>query len=471
MPRRKIRLLAPDRLVEAGLDEIRSEMSIPEGFSPIVIDELASLEPRFPDLDLTDIPLITVDPPASRDLDQAFHLEQVRGGYRVTYAIADVAAFVNPGGAIDVEAHSRGQTFYGPDVRTPLYPTELSEAQASLLANQTRPALVWRIDLDRHGEIIDGHVQRAMVRSQAQFTYEDIQNQLESGSGSTSVQLLSEIGRLRQMIEVKRGAVTLDIPEQQVFRRKGGWNLSYRTPLAVEGWNAQLSLLTGIFAAKLMVGAGVGILRTLPPADPARMNRLRRVAKGLHIAWPDDVAYPDLIRSLDADLATHSAFLSEATGLFAGAGYQALTGDDVPEPHAALAAVYAHTTAPLRRLVDRYAGEACLAIVEGREPPAWVSESLSDLPKIMARSWTRAGQYEAACVNLVEAALLTDRIGEVFTGVVVELDQGAAIGEVQLREPAVLARVDGDGLDLGEEIMVRVAEASVAGRRVRFDQT
>lgn len=467
---RRIRLLASDQLVEAGLDEIRAEMSIPTGFSPLVMDEIASIEPRFPDHDLTDIPLITIDPPASRDLDQAFHLEQVRGGYRVSYAIADVAAFVNPGGAIDVEAHSRGQTFYGPDVRTPLYPTELSEVGASLRANQTRPALVWRIDLDHHGEIIDGQVERGMVRSRAQFAYQDIQDQLESGSGSTSMRLLPEIGRLRQIIEVERGAVTLDIPEQEVFRRNGGWDLNYRTPLAVEGWNAQLSLLTGFFAAQLMVGAGVGILRTLPPVDPGRTDRLRRVAKGLHIAWPDDVAYPDLIRSLDAHLVSHSAFLAEATGLFAGAGYQALTGDDLPEPHAALAAVYAHTTAPLRRLVDRYAGEACLAIVEGREPPEWVSESLPDLPPIMARSSTRAGQYEAACVNLVEAALLADRIGEIFTGVVVEVDESGPSGEVQLRDPAVLAQVDGDGLDLGEEILVKVAEATVAERRVRFAQ-
>jgi exoribonuclease R len=356
----------------------------------MVMDELASLDPRFPDLDLTEIPLITVDPPTSKDLDQAFHLEQVRGGYRVTYAIADVAAFVNPGGAIDVEGHSRGQTFYGPDLRTPLYPTELSEVRASLRADQTRPALVWRIDLDRQGEIIDGQIKRGMVRSRAQFAYQDIQDQLESGSGSPSVQLLPEVGRLRQIIEVERGAVTLNIPEQEVFRRDGGWDLNYRTPFAVEGWNAQLSLLTGFFAAKLMVGAGVGILRTLPPADPARTDRLRRVAQGLHIAWPDDLPYPDLIRSLDPDLASHSAFLAEATGLFSGAGYQPLTGDDMPEPHAALAAVYAHTTAPLRRLVDRYSGEVCLAIVEGREPP--------DGRKVMAARM-RPGRPSATCVD------------------------------------------------------------------------
>lgn len=88
----------------------------------------------------------------------------------------------------------------------------------------------------------------------------------------------------------------------------------------------------------------------------------------------------------------------------------------------------------------------------------------------MARSGTVAGQYEAACVNLVEAALLSGRIGEVFAGVVVEVDEGKPRGEVQLRRPAVLAQVDGEDLDLGEELIVKVTEASVKERKVRFSQ-
>lgn len=470
VPMRRLRLVASDEVVEAGLEQIRAEMSIPSGFDDGVMAEVAATQPDFPELDLTAIPFITIDPPGSRDLDQALHLEQTRRGYRVSYAIADVATFVVPGGAVDTEAHLRGQTFYGPDVRTPLYPPELSEMRASLLPDETRPALVWQIELDEHGEITSGTVKRAMVRSRAQLTYDEVQGQLESGAGDTSLRLLAEVGRLRQMLEVERGAVTLDIPEQQIYRRDGGWDLSYRMPLPVEGWNAQLSILTGVFSARTMAEAGVGILRTLPEADPVRLERLHRVAKGLMIAWPADVAYPDLIRSLDGRLASHAAFLAEATGLFAGAGYQILTPGQQPKSHSALATPYAHTTAPLRRLVDRYAGETCLAIIEGRDLPEWVAAALPGLPVTMARSSTRAGQYEAACVNLVEAALLSDHIGDVFRGVVVEAADDVPRGEVQLRRPAVLAAVDGEDLDLGEEIMVEVSEASIPERRVRFQQ-
>jgi exoribonuclease R len=468
MPFRQLRFTAPDAVVEAGLNLIRQERQIPEGFSPDVMAEVQATEARLPERDATDIPFVTIDPPGSRDLDQALHLRGRSGGYTVRYAIADVGAFVRPGGAIDTEAWGRGQTFYAPDVRTPLYPEELSEGRASLLPDLDRPAILWEIDLDERGEIVDGRVERAMVRSRIQLTYQEVQGQVDSGTASGSLRLLPEIGRLRKLLERERGAVSLNIPEQLVVKRDGGWGLVFRAALPVETWNAQLSLLTGIFAARMMVDARVGILRTLPVADPRRLERLRRIAAGLEIAWPGSVSYPDLIRSLDPRIPAHAAFQAEATSLFSGAGYQTISRAKAPLPHAALATVYAHSTAPLRRLVDRYAGEACLAITAGRPVPDSVVEALPLLPETMARSATRAGQYEAECVNLVEAALMSTRVGEIFPGVVVETDEKRSRGEVQLGDPAILSVVEGEGLDLGDQVLVRVDEASVVDRRVRF---
>ena len=86
------------------------------------------------------------------DLDQALHIERRGRGYRVHYAIADVAAFVPADGPVDLEAHRRGETLYGADHRTPLHPTVLSEGAASLLPEQVRPAVLWTIDLDATGE-------------------------------------------------------------------------------------------------------------------------------------------------------------------------------------------------------------------------------------------------------------------------------------------------------------------------------
>ena len=98
----------------------------------------------------------------------------------------------------------------------------------------------------------------------------------------------------------------------------------------MEAWNAQLSLLAGTAAAALMRQGGVGIFRTLPPAQQRDVERLRRTARALGIDWPQELPYADLIRSLDPAPAAHAAFLNEAQTLFRGAGYVAFDGS-VPE--------------------------------------------------------------------------------------------------------------------------------------------
>ena len=77
------------------------------------------------------------------------------------------------------------------------------------------------------------------------------------------------------------------------------FGLAYRTPLPCEDWNAEISLLTGMVAAAMMLDGGIGILRTMPPADPRDVDRLRRSALALGIDWPDGTAYGDVVVGLD----------------------------------------------------------------------------------------------------------------------------------------------------------------------------
>ena len=88
--------------------------------------------------------------------------------------------------------------------------------------------------------------------------------------------------------------------------------------------------------------------------------------------WPADVSYAEVVHGLDPANPRHAALLEEATSLLRGAGYTAFDGG-VPEQatHAAVAAEYAHATAPLRRLVDRYVGAVCLALCAGDDVPGW----------------------------------------------------------------------------------------------------
>ncbi|MDR7382998.1 RNB domain-containing ribonuclease [Promicromonospora iranensis] len=485
MPTRQMRLApaAPDD-VSSALAALRAEVGLPAMFPQDVLEEArAAVEQDFSAgrTDRRDIEFVTIDPPGSKDLDQAVHVEQSGEGYVVHYAIADLGAFVTPGGALDREVRKRGLTVYGPDARTPLHPKILSEGAASLLPEEDRPAVLWTVTLDARGIITGASLERVLVRSRERLTYAEVQSALDAGTASESLQLLADVGRLRQSLESARGGVSLEVPEQEVERREDGtYTLSFRRNLPVEEWNAQISLLTGIAAAHLMREAGVGILRTLPEADPRDVTRLRRTARALRIDWADSLPYARLVPTLVSRIPEHAAFLNEATTLFRGAGYVAFgmpgpDGAPVPPPestrHAAIAADYAHVTAPLRRLVDRYATEVCLAVSAGTAVPAWVLEALPHLPSVMAETGRRASSFERECVDIVEASLLADRLGEEFDAVVVDVDddtKDVQRGLVVLRDPAVRARVTATRLPLGDEVRVRLTEADVAERRVMF---
>ncbi|ALO07965.1 3-to-5 exoribonuclease RNase R [Streptomyces venezuelae] len=477
MPRRHIHVTgAAEAPLRAALRALRTELAIPEAFPPAVLAEAeaAAKNPRLPAYDATDLPFLTIDPPASTDLDQAMHLaRRADGGYRVHYAIADVAAFVAPGSALDAEAHRRVLTLYFPDGRVPLHPPVLSEGAASLLPGEPRPALLWRIDLDAEGRRVATDVRRALVRSRAKLDYADVQRRIDSGAAEEPLALLREIGRLREALEAERGGISLTVPEQEIVESDHTYSLAYRAPLPADGWNAQISLLTGMAAADLMTAAGTGILRTLPTAPDGAVARLRRSARALGVDWPHHVSYADVVRSADPTNPRHAAFLQECTTLLRGAGYTVFTDGHIPTPavHAAVADEYTHCTAPLRRLVDRYAGELCVAAVAGNEPPEWVRAALPGLPDEMAAGSRRANTVERESVDIVEAALLKERVGEVFDAYVIDVkEREPAVGTVHLEDPAVVARIAGgtSHLPLGEWLRVRLAEADPGSAKVLF---
>jgi exoribonuclease R len=290
--------------------------------------------------------------------------------------------------------------------------------------------------------------------------------------------LLREVGEARRDREAVRGGISLNAPTQQVVADQDGWRLEYRAALPIEDWNAQISLLAGIAAADLMLYGEVGILRVLPEPEAATVSRLRRAARALKVRWPDGEPYAALIRRVDPAKPRHAAFLTEATCLLRGAGYEVFDGQIPPRPtHAALATEYAHVTAPLRRLADRFATEVCVSLCEGDRVPEWVCEALPALPHLMEVGDRRAKAVDRACVDLAEAVLLRGRVGEVFEGVVLDLNDRVDwdhngkpdAGVVMLRDPAVIGRLDGHDLPQGAELRVRLVSADPATRRVLFD--
>jgi len=484
---------ADDHQFEAEFTRIRDALRIPRAFSDNVLAEAESVASRQPlddpgrDSTRLQIPFITLDPPGSRDLDQAFHAERCPDGYRVEYAIADVGFFVDPRSEIEREAWRRGTTFYSPDLRTVLYPPQIGEGAASLLPGEARPAIVFSFVLDRRATPLSCSIARSVVRSRAQLSYPEVSLHLarereRANSGhlagldwSDSLVLLQEIGAKRQLLEIARGGVSLPIPAQHVQRWTAaltGYRLVFEESSEVEGWNAQISLMTGMAAASLMTVRRVGLLRALDPPRPDRLRALRLTALALGIAWPLEVDYDDFVRGLNTTDPKQVALLHQAAKAMGNARYIAFDGN-VPEDshHAALAADYAHVTAPLRRLADRYVLDLLVELSTESVAPSRSRELLAKLPRVMRSAEYRAAMLESAIVNFAEAYVLRRRVGEVFTGLVIDRRQDGI--EVQIADPPVRAPIRFPPTTklrptLGEQLSLRLEAADPVMRSIRF---
>lgn len=480
---------APPPDLVAGFAAIRAELGLASAFPPEVLADAEASAKRGPttfghlpgrqtrhlsksgaieaSVDLRDVEFVTIDPEGSLDLDQAVHLARRGRGYRLRYAIADVAAFVEPGSPVDVEARRRGVTVYLPDARIPLHPPVLSEGAASLLPEVERPALVWTIDLDADATPTATRVERALVRSGRAWSYEEGQAAIDGGNAPDTLSVLAEVGPLRQAREQERGGVSLDLPDQVVVRDEaGGYRLAFRAPLPVEGWNAQISLLTGMEAARMMLDVGVGILRTLPAAEPEAIASVRRRANALGVAWPEGATYGEVISALDARVDREAVLLTQAARLLRGAAYTSFQKGAPPADavHAAVAAPYAHVTAPLRRLVDRFGNEVVLSACAGTAVPSWVTDALDEVPELMQQARQREGAADRMAIDLMEAAVLSTRIGEPLDGVIVSIARDRA--QVQVRDPAVVVSAPAGRRSIGDDVIVEVVAADAVKRTV-----
>lgn len=462
MPSRPLRLNhEAAATLRENLDAAAASAGLPGPFPPAALAEALTAAAAYapPQQDRTDLPLVTIDPEGSTDLDQALWITQEERGLRVFYAIADVPGLVALGGDLDAETRRRGETAYLPHRRIPLHPERISEDAGSLLAGQDRGAYVWEILVADDGSAELVSLTRARVRSREQLSYPEAQRRLESGD--PLMLALHRVGELRRQDEARRGGADLRLPEQEVdLDGSGSLTLSTRSSLPIEEDNAQISLLTGICAAELMLNGGVGLLRTMPEPDPDALRRFRAVTSGLGAPWGQDLRYGDYLRTLDPTDPQHLAILHAAASLFRGADYTPFDGAP-PErrEQAAVAAPYAHTTAPLRRLVDRFVLIIAHALRSGEQPPQAVRDALPELPQAMRAAGSAVGAAERACIDIVEAALLADRVGQEFDAIVVDgrlpdaADEAEAVpdGDGSGTQPAV---PDGGGRD-GERTPAR----------------
>ena len=348
--------------------------------------------PRLPDLDRTDLPFVTIDPPARSTSTRRSTSSATAAATSCTTRSPTSRPSSQPGDPIDLAAHARGETLYGADSKVPLHPTGAVRGRglAAARPGAARPAVDDPRRRHRRGHRRAGRAGPGAVDGQARL-------RRRPAGRSTTAQPARPCSCSRRSAssgserEAARGGISLPLPEQEVDIDGDQWSLEFRSLIPAESWNAQISLLTG-FAR----GVADGLRPGRAPPYPAAAGPARRPAAAPHRPGaPHRVAGRAALPRLRPQPRLRQARRGrDDHRLHAAAARQRvrrLRRRDARRPDArALASEYAHVTAPLRRLGDRYAGEICVALCAGTDVPDWVLAKLHDLPEEMKDAGRRA---------------------------------------------------------------------------------
>jgi exoribonuclease R len=456
-------LCDPCNALADGLAAIRTQFAVPTGFPADVLAAAgaAAARPLNGHVDRTDRAFVTLDPASSTDLDQAFALERSGADILLFYAIADIAWFVDEGDAVDAEAWRRGSTLYLPDGKAGLYPPVLSEGAASLLPDGPRPAVIFTVRVAPDGEVRLDAAERAIVRSRAKLAYDGVREEdLPTGFG--------ELARRIQAAEIRRGARRVDPPQQEVNAvGQGRFTLDFRPMLASERHNAALSLAANLAVADALAAHRTGLFRVMAEPDERAEHRLRQTARAFGLNWPAGQSLAEMEPGLDPSDPRQAAFMLAIRRAGPPAAYAPWRDGSKPW-HSAMEASYAHATAPLRRLADRYVVRAALEIANGRPVPEEVASAFERLPKVMARADSLGAQIERAVVDLAETVMLEGRAGETFTAIVTDVDERGV--RVQLRDLPVVTRISAHKVEPGQPVSLKLVTADPRNRALVFQR-
>ncbi len=442
----KLPLNFPTEVVEAAINATK----VPLTGIPIWLENR---------IDATHIPFVTLDPASSTDLDQAFAIEPDGDELVLSYALADVSAFVPSGGEIEIEAWQRGVTIYGLAEKIPLYPKVISQGAASLLPDGPRPAVLAVVSISKTGKVKLRSIDRVVCASRAKLAYD--------GVDMNAIPHVEDFAKRMWTDEITRGAVRVEFPKQEVIvdeSAPGGVRLILRGRVESESINSTLSLAVNMAIGSLFQDSRMGLFRVMDDPDPRAVELLRRTAHALGIAWSMNESLRDLQRRMDPENFTHQQFLLFARRAGGRASY-AVFNSEKPPWHSAIAASYAHATAPMRRLADRYVLDLAYSLANGHSVPRSQSEQLAELPVVMENCENRASSVDRAVIDLLEAVSIQHRVGEILEAEVVDAENGI----VQTHDSAIRARATKlPKVENGATVRVRIDVADPSTRTVRL---
>jgi len=472
---------------------------IPDHFPDAVVEEADAKKPEGLKgrEDLRDLPLVTIDPSDARDHDDACYAHadedpRNEGGHVLWVAIADVAAYVTPGSALDREARKRGNSTYFPDRVVPMLPDRLSGDLCSLHEGVPRACIAVRMVLDAKGNKLSHSFHRGLMRSPASLHYEEVQEAIDGTPNDKTGPLLEPVlkplyaayGALKAA-RAERQPLDLDLPERRIELGDDGKvkSVNFKERLDAHRLIEEFMVLANVAAAETLKAKKVPLLyRIHEEPSPEKLEALREtaqasgftLAKGqvLHTAHLNKLLN-DAAGSDDAELINLST-LRSMTQAYYGPAHIGHFGLALKS--------YAHFTSPIRRYADLIVHRALITAhgwgKDGLQPEDM--ETLEETGKHISDTERRSMVAERDTTDRYLAAYLSERVGNELTGRIsgiarfgafVKLDETGADGLLPMRalgqeyfhydrEAQTLMGSDtGMQIGIGQRVKVRLAEA------------
>ncbi len=494
-----------ERLGDSRHPKAISLIAIHERDIPTVFPEAALAEadaarpaPLGKREDLRKLPLVTIDGADARDFDDAVHAEpdpaaDNQGGWLVTVAIADVAHYVLPGSGLDRSAYERGNSVYLPDRVVPMLPEALSNDLCSLKPGEDRAVMVVRMRIDAEGNLREHRFTRALMRSAARLTYEQVQAAHDGRADPIAAALVERViqplyGAFAafERARERRGTLELDLPERRVILAEDG------TVLAIK---PRARLASHRLIEEFMIAANVATAETLEAKrqpcmyrihdqpDPERVQALREFLEGLDLTLPPgQVLRPAQFTRLLRQAAT-TPYRQLVSDLVLRAQAQAVYSPENIGHFGLALKRYAHFTSPIRRYADVLVHRSLIAGLRLGDGALAKEEGLrfKEIGEHISGTERRAAAAERDAVDRFAALYLAERVGEVFVarisgvtrfGLFVRLEETGADGLVPIsslgperffhdeHRHQLVGQRSRTGYRLGDSVEVKLREAN-----------
>ncbi|WP_046863331.1 ribonuclease R [Microvirga massiliensis] len=509
----------PTAKVRERLGSVKSEKAlsliaihahgIPNAFSPAVLREAEEIAPVSLNgrEDWRDLPFVTIDPPDAKDHDDAVHATpdpdpENRDGFIINVAIADVAAYVRPGTALDREALERGNSVYFPDRVVPMLPERISNDLCSLRPQEDRPALAVRITVASDGRKLRHSFHRVLIRSAARLAYAQAQAAIDGRPDEVTAPLLDPVLKpLWQAYECvklareRRQPLDLELPERKILLKPEGTVDRVFVPERLDAHRLieEFMILANVAAAESLEQAKSDLIYRVH--DEPSLEKLRALGEVLASIGrklrTQDALTPSLFNNILESVkeTEHRLFVNEVVlrtqsqAEYAAENYGHF-GLNLRR--------YAHFTSPIRRYADLIVHRALIRMLGGQDglPADMTREELAEIAAQISTAERRAMAAERETIDRLIAHYLADRIGATFeaqisgvtkSGLFVRLLETGADGFVPVSslgadyyryeeaQHALTGEQTGESFRLGDRVQVRLLEAAPVAGALRFE--